>query len=308
MRSILVLLAALAAAPLTAAPVPLQTDSEFLPEDAPEGLPTTVLTAHVDTYRALEETGDPVIMIPAPGLDGDVFTGTPDGREGWAQIFREAGRTVHVFTDPGILMSGESRENARRWSADGIWTSWGLGPEPGEPYEDTRYPVQDFETFTEGLPDHVALSEDRELDRALRAASLLTLMEDACPCAIIAQSGAAGTVMRAVQMGEGAPEALVLIEPDGVIADPEASAETFDRFPVLAIFGDRIEERDMARRKEGTAAMLEALRDKGVTAAMMDLPGEGIAGNTHLLPQDVNSAALAERVLRWLDDPSMPEG
>ena len=43
----------------------------------------------------------PVVMIEGFGLTGTNFTGTPDGREGWAQFFLREGYAVYVYDQPG---------------------------------------------------------------------------------------------------------------------------------------------------------------------------------------------------------------
>ena len=43
----------------------------------------------------------PIVMIEGFGLTGTNFTGTPDGREGWAQYFLRQGYAVYVYDQPG---------------------------------------------------------------------------------------------------------------------------------------------------------------------------------------------------------------
>src|SRR5215469_3793360 len=43
----------------------------------------------------------PVVMIHGGGQTGTNFTGTPDGREGWAQFFLRQGYAVYVVDQPG---------------------------------------------------------------------------------------------------------------------------------------------------------------------------------------------------------------
>src|SRR5438128_3548908 len=43
----------------------------------------------------------PIVMIHGGGQSGTNFTGTPDGREGWAQYFLRQGYSVYVIDQPG---------------------------------------------------------------------------------------------------------------------------------------------------------------------------------------------------------------
>src|SRR3984885_7559527 len=43
----------------------------------------------------------PVVMVHGGGQSGSNFTGTPDGREGWAQFFLRQGYAVYVVDQVG---------------------------------------------------------------------------------------------------------------------------------------------------------------------------------------------------------------
>jgi pimeloyl-ACP methyl ester carboxylesterase len=93
----------------------------------------------------------PVVMIPGMGLTSYLYLGTPDGREGWAQIFAKAGHPVYVFDEPGNAISGfeigkitasETPASIMLWSNEITWRRWGIGPQPGVPAENTRFPYK----------------------------------------------------------------------------------------------------------------------------------------------------------------------
>src|SRR6202047_967034 len=48
----------------------------------------------------------PIVMVHGGGQTGTNFTGTPDGREGWAQYFVRRGYAVYVVDQPGRARSG----------------------------------------------------------------------------------------------------------------------------------------------------------------------------------------------------------
>src|SRR5271170_685788 len=50
----------------------------------------------------------PVIMVHGGTMSGTNYTGTPDGREGWAQQFVRQGYAVYVVDQPGRARSGYS--------------------------------------------------------------------------------------------------------------------------------------------------------------------------------------------------------
>ena len=93
----------------------------------------------------------PIVMIPGMGLTSYIYLGTPDGRDGWAQIFARAGHPVYVFDEPGNAISGfevgkitasETPPRIMLWSNEITWRRWGIGPQPGVPAENTRFPYK----------------------------------------------------------------------------------------------------------------------------------------------------------------------
>src|SRR5579864_2517165 len=63
----------------------------------------------------------PIVMIEGGGQSGSNFTGTPDGREGWAQFFLKQGYAVYVVDQPGRGRSalspgyGETNQRPTSW-------------------------------------------------------------------------------------------------------------------------------------------------------------------------------------------------
>ncbi len=100
----------------------------------------------------------PVIMVPGMGLTSYLYLNTPDGRDGWAQIFARAGYPVYVFDEPYNAISGfevgkfnevkagtadvSELPNIMLWANEITWRRWGIGPEPGVPAENTQFPVE----------------------------------------------------------------------------------------------------------------------------------------------------------------------
>jgi len=100
----------------------------------------------------------PVIMVPGMGLTSYLYLSTPDGRDGWAQIFARAGYPVYVFDEPYNAISGfevgkfnevkagtadvSELPNIMLWANEITWRRWGIGPEPGVPAENTQFPVE----------------------------------------------------------------------------------------------------------------------------------------------------------------------
>jgi pimeloyl-ACP methyl ester carboxylesterase len=96
----------------------------------------------------------PIIMVHGGTMSGTNFTGTPDGREGWAQYFVRQGYAVYVVDQPGRGRSGflaaatgpmrnsergnsasrfVSQEKFKLWPQAALHTQWPGNGEPDDP-------------------------------------------------------------------------------------------------------------------------------------------------------------------------------
>lgn len=114
----------------------------------------------------------PVVMIHGGGQTGTNFTGTPDGRRGWAHDFLRAGYTVYVVDQPARGRSGQSArlygefgkrpggldnvqarftapETAKLWPQAARHTQWPGGGKKGDPVFDQFFASQ-VETLADG--------------------------------------------------------------------------------------------------------------------------------------------------------------
>src|SRR5881296_2472153 len=105
----------------------------------------------------------PIVMIHGGSQSGTNFTGTPDGREGWAQFFLRRGYAVYVVDQPGRgraayeadrygpatrvnLDTTENRfaapERFKLWPQAHLHTQWPGPGTPGDPSFDQFYASQ----------------------------------------------------------------------------------------------------------------------------------------------------------------------
>lgn len=121
--------------------------------------------AKVYAVKPNEETErTPVVMVPGLGLSPYIYLTTPDGRRGWAEHFAAAGHPTYAFDPPkNVSSSGlntvqvaESPQSLSRWSLERAWPTWGFGPRVGEPYDETRYPVDHIDQLEASFPAYVS--------------------------------------------------------------------------------------------------------------------------------------------------------
>jgi hypothetical protein len=99
----------------------------------------------------------PVVMVHGATLTGKSWETTPDGSMGWDEYFVRRGHPVYVPDQVGRGRSGFNQavfNNARagsvppanlprllRFSDEGVWPNFRIGPKAGQPYPDTQFPV-----------------------------------------------------------------------------------------------------------------------------------------------------------------------
>jgi pimeloyl-ACP methyl ester carboxylesterase len=167
----------------------------------------------------------PIVMVHGGGQSGTNFTGTPDGREGWAQFFLRRGYAVYVVDQPGRgraayetsvygaatqvnLETIERRfvapERFNLWPQARLHTQWpGQGGAPGDAASDQFLASQ--------LPSIQDFARQQTLNRD----ALLALLERIGPAVLLthSQSGAFGW-----PVADARPDlvkAIVAVEPNG---------------------------------------------------------------------------------------------
>ena len=167
----------------------------------------------------------PIVMVHGGSQSGSNFTGTPDGREGWAQFFLRAGYAVYVVDQPGrgraSYQSGvygvlspdidinytqrrfTSIERYNLWPQAHLHTQWPGKGEPGDAVFDQFIASQ--------LPGITNFTVQQQVSRD----AILALLEKIGPAILLthSQSGTFGW-----PVADARPDlvkAIVAVEPNG---------------------------------------------------------------------------------------------
>ena len=166
----------------------------------------------------------PIVMVHGGGQSGTNFTGTPDGREGWAQFFLRQGYPVYVVDQPGRgraayeasvygpatqlnLDTIERRfvapERFALWPQARLHTQW-----PGQG-------VQGDAAFDQFLASQLPSIQDFARQQTLNRDALLALLGRIGPAVLLthSQSGAFGWPVADVR--PDLVKAIVAVEPNG---------------------------------------------------------------------------------------------
>lgn len=270
---------------------------------------------------ATENLRSPVVMMPGYGLASDIYLETPDGREGWAMQFVQAGYPVYLVEPANSTRAGINPEilNAHirgresspaqlfTWAQELTWMRFGFGPAEGEFFADGRMPRDSFDQlvkmFTPTQVENVDGPAIITYGMSHNLLGIKELMNMIGPSILLVHSatGVPGFVYAAQNPSDIL--AVINIEPVGC---PAATVKDFPNVPVLSMFADHMEVREqMPIRQAECQSVVDELESRGVPANMMALPAMGINGNSHLPMSELNSAELAAMLINWLDDNSI---
>ena len=247
---------------------------------------------------------------------------TPDGREGWSDIFLkkghsaflvdqprrgEAGSTVAMTTDGIDTWSEDSKEYM---PGDQAWyTHFRIGRVAPERYEGSQFPEGDEaqdQFFRQMTPN------TGSYDEGMDGQALGQVMEDVYE--MTGNKAIYITHSQGSRVGWATPveniSAIVAIEPGGT---PEIGSEYYQRLldakiPIAVYFGDYIENgpedihssQFWKNVKDAAFAFAEAYNADGGDCTVVDLPQEGITGNSHFMFQEMNNQEIADHIESWL--------
>lgn len=295
----------------------------FGDEPAPVAGNITTGQMYVQFMVPAEQTGVPVVMIHGGTVTGKTYETTPDGRMGWYEYFVRQGHPVYVPDQVGRAKSGfdlrfynhvrtgeaplDTLPNIFTHANEQNWTLWRFGPEPGEAYEDTQFPVEAAaELSKQGVPDLVFTLPQPNPNIATTAELAAGLERPV----LMGHSQTGRLPIQAALADPSAVAGMILVEPGGCNSsgwtDEEIAA--IAPIPTLVVFGDHLETETRLPPMAWDSiyadcqAFVERVNAQDGKAEMLYPPEMGIHGNTHLIMMDRNNIEIADLILTWLDE------
>jgi pimeloyl-ACP methyl ester carboxylesterase len=137
---------------------------------------------------------------------------------------------------------------------------------------------------------------DRQIQAAYDA-----LVQAVCPCVVVVHSQGGNFGFTAALNAPDKVRALVAVEPSGAPTQA-ADAARVKGIPHLVVWGDRIASDPFWSRVQGNIGRWQdQIRVAGGSAETLDLPAEGVRGNSHMLMMDGNSDEVAAHVQQWME-------
>jgi pimeloyl-ACP methyl ester carboxylesterase len=251
----------------------------------------------------------PLILAHGGGLTGVTYETTPDGRPGWQMAFLRAGHDVYVTDamergragwarfpqilpgEPVFRAMGEGWGLFRIGPAEG----WNIDPGARRAFPDSRFPVAAWNQFARQSVPRWATT-DRQIQAAYDA-----LVQRICPCVFLAHSQGGNFAFTAALNAPDKVRAVIAVEPAGT---PPASADpaVLKDIPHLVVWGDYFGELAFWQRvRANVTGWQDRIRAAGGVADTLDMPAEGVRGNSHMIMMDHNSDEVAARIQAWME-------
>ena len=288
-------------------------------------------TAHVDHANVFFQTPEndtelPMVFQHGYGQSRMGWMTTPDGRDGWNDYFLKQGHSTYLIDEPRRGEAGQTsvagdistKTLDQRW-----YTQFRIGRwEDGKSvtYKDSQFPNDEEslnQFFRQATPDTGMKSDmGADFDQELVGRTLAQTVDEVYEktgkkSIVVTHSQGGGPGWTAAKYTDNIA-AIVAIEPGGAPAtdSEEFKAVADKKIPVAFYFGDYIDNGDAdipatamwQGMKQASQAFVDGLKKEGVTATMVDLPKEGIKGNTHFMFQDKNSDDIAQMVEDWIKE------
>lgn len=286
-------------------------------------------TSHVDHANVLyqipeKETGLPMVFLHGYGQSRMGWMTTPDGREGWSNMFLKKGHSVFLVDEPRRGEAGQTsvagtistKTLDQRWYTQfriGRWENGKSVVNEGSQFPNDDTSVDQF--FRQMTPD-TGMSSDMGMDfdnetvaRALAATIDEVYQRTGKDSILVTHSQGGGPGWTAADYTDHIA-AIVAIEPGGAprVDSDDFKAVTEKNIPVTFYFGDYIDNGDPSIQATGMWQMMrqacydfaKAYTAQGGNCTVVDLPKEGIKGNDHFMFQDLNNDVIADHVENWI--------
>ncbi|MCD8122780.1 MAG: alpha/beta fold hydrolase [Clostridiales bacterium] len=289
-------------------------------------------TSHVDHANVLyqipeDESELPMVFLHGYGQSRMGWMTTPDGREGWSDMFLRMGHSVFLIDQPRRGEAGQTSV-AGTISTDPSDQTWYTQFRIGT-YIDGEFTYNENSQFPEGedaldqffrqmTPDTGmdSANGDQSIDNEVVAQAVAAAIDE-----VYEMTGKDSILVTHSQGGRPGWDtaiytdhiaAIIAIEPGSAtdVGSEAYNALLEKNIPIAFYYGDYIGEEytdvPAAAMWAGMAAtadtFTESYTSEGGVSTIYHLPDEGIYGNDHFIFQDVNNDVIAAHVENWVQE------
>jgi pimeloyl-ACP methyl ester carboxylesterase len=248
----------------------------------------------------------PLLMWHGGGFTGVTYESTPDGRDGWLNMFVRKGWDVYVSDAvergrAGWAMPEVFEGEPVFLTVDVPWSGWRFGdpgswdPDPAKrkPYPGSQFPLEAYDNLIKQIVPRWTTT-----NKAIMAA-YNQLVDKVCPCVLLVHSQSGTFGYEAALAHPDKVKALVIVE--GTIRGNAETAAKLKNVPILVLYGDNVEKSRMfSGQRENNIKMAALANAAGGSIEIVNLPDLGIRGNTHFMMMEKNNAQIADVINEWL--------
>lgn len=284
--------------------------------------------AYVFYQKPLHARKYPLVFAHGIGQSSKTWETTPDGRDGFRNIFLKHGFTVYLVDQPRRGKAGRSLSSAdispsydeQLWFNRfriGIWPAY---------FDGVQFP-KDEEALNQFLRQQTPTIGRQDLN--IYAAGYAAVLKKSGPAILVTHSQG-GPVGWLAAMQSNNVRGIVSFEPGGsfpfvkeenpttekaesgqgeTIDLPETEVMKFTRYPIIIYYGDFLgngrpdtpeEQAQWFKRLQIARKWAKAINSCGGDVTVVHLPDVGLHGNTHFPMSDLNNAKIADLLLHWL--------
>lgn len=283
---------------------------------------TTTHVDHANTFYQIPAGGNgvPVVFLHGYGQTRTGWQSTPDGREGWSDIFLKkgystflvdqprrgaAGATEFIVNDPGDVDGAKFKVGEQAW-----YTHFRIGRVAPERYEGSQFPAgaeAQNQFFCQMTPN--TGNYDEPLFGKVMSDVLADVRKMTGKKVVYLTHSQGSRVGWATDADNIA--AIIAVEPGfaPMVGSPEYQKFVAAKVPMLFLFGDNIMNGPEDIQSTGFWQMVmnqcrdfaEHYNADGADATVIHLPDADIHGNSHFMFQEMNNAEIANLIFDWLE-------
>ena len=292
--------------------------------------------AYVFYQKPVDARRYPLVFAHGVGQFSKTWETTPDGREGFQNIFLRRGFGVYLVNQPRRGNAGRSTETVTLSPAFdeelwfnrfrvGIWPNYFEGvqfsrdPEALNQYFRQMTPTigsVDFEVYSDA---YAALFE--RIGPAIFVThsqggpvGWQTLLKTRNIRAIVSYEPGGGIPFPVGQVPEEGRVLTLSKKTEGIEVPMDVFLE-YTKIPIVVYYGDNLPETDerpeiyeWTRRLHLMRRWAEMLNKRGGDVTVIHLPEVGLHGNTHFPMSDLNNKEVAELMFQWLEERGLTAG
>lgn len=272
----------------------------------------------------------PLVFAHGIGQFSKTWETTPDGRDGFQNIFLKNRFAVYLVDQPRRGRAGRSLESAtiKPDFSEQLWFNrFRIGVWP-DYFDGVQFP-KDEASLNQFLRQQTPTIGKQDLN--VYADGYAAVLEKSGPAILVTYSQG-GPVGWLTAMKSDNVRAIVSYEPGGsfpfvkkenpttekaesgqgeTIEVSETEVMKFTRYPIVIYYGDYLgdgspetpkEQTQWYKRLQIARKWAKAINSRGGDVTVVHLPEAGLHGNTHFPMSDLNNAEVADLLLKWLHE------